>query len=314
MKSIEVTYEATGEKKRIDIYEVYWGDIIEKNYSDDVTIFKKFFFGLELIFFWIFSPIWKAAYKNKWMFIGIVFSGLLVTFWFISVIGILISALDSAEVLDTIKYVFHDPPLEEEIRMGLSFKEAPKLVSDFFTKLFVVVGVVLSLFPGVIALILKVSGFSMKFIKSQIIRDGVKKRLAAMANAIGRDNSYSSITFFAHSLGVIPLIHFISDYENYGNKNIRCITVGSPVSFLMNKTPLFKEYIVNSLKNIHVTAWYDFFSKEDWLCSYDSVKKYGDRFDSEEISMDTSWTSRLSTKPHKAYFNHSKVIKKLIAD
>ncbi|MBL4605235.1 MAG: hypothetical protein JKY02_06135, partial [Flavobacteriaceae bacterium] len=41
MQSIEVTFEGTGEQKRIDIYEVFWGDIINKNYSNDLPIFKK---------------------------------------------------------------------------------------------------------------------------------------------------------------------------------------------------------------------------------------------------------------------------------
>ena len=75
MERIEITLEDTGEQKQIDIYEVFWGDVINKNYSPDLPIFKKVIFGLELILFWLISPIWKGARKNTWMFIGICFSG-----------------------------------------------------------------------------------------------------------------------------------------------------------------------------------------------------------------------------------------------
>lgn len=316
MQRLEVTMCDSGEKKQIDIYEVFWGDIIQKNYSDDVPVWKKVIFGLELIFFWFFSPIWKAAYKNKWMFTGITFSGLIITFWYISIIGVFISALDSTQVLDALKTAFTERPAmdEESMRMGLSVEELPRLVSKFFTEIFLFAGLIIGLFPSLMSLILRVSGFSMKFIKSQMVRDDVKNRVHYQMNAINKSDDYDRVTFFAHSLGVIPTIDFLSNYESIHNKNIRCVTVGSPVSFLSNKAKIFRTHINEVINNPQVNEWADFFSKGDWLCSYESIGKKGDRIYSQEIHMDTSWANRMSTAPHLAYFNHSVVIEKLLQD
>jgi hypothetical protein len=315
MVKIEVTFEDTGAQKQIDIYEVFWGDVIAKNYSPDLPIFKKVVFGLELILFWLISPIWKGARNNTWMFIGICFSGLLLVSWYVSIVGIFISAIDNTELVDSLKAAFLDRNLDEEhMRMGLSFDKLPKLVSTFFTELFLVIGVVLALFPATLNLILKVSGFCMKFIKSKLLRDDVKNRIQAQMNAISKDSNYDRVTIFSHSLGVAPALGFLSTYENPSNKRIRSITVGGAISFLSYKTPLFKKYIKNCVENNHVEEWQDYFSTEDWLCSYKSINEYGDRFNSENLEMDSSWMQRFSTKNHKKYFEHSTVLEKLIKD
>ena len=315
MQSLEVTFFDSGQKKQIDVYEVFWGDIIHQNYTEDVPVWKKMVFGLELIFFWFFSPIWKASYKNKWMFAGITFSGIIITFWYISIIGVFISALDSTQVLDSIKAIFMEAPSDEDsMRMGLSVKELPRLVSKFFTEIFLIAGVIIGFFPTLRSLILKVSGFSMKFIKSQLVRDDVKNRIMSQMNAIHQAGGYDRVTLFAHSLGVIPTLDFLSDYNSVHERKIRCVTIGSAVSFFSNKAKIFREHVNATMNNPKVTEWADYFSKADWLCSYESIGEPGDRVFSKEIKMDSSWLNKMSTKPHKDYFNHSVVMEKLISD
>ncbi len=315
MESVEVTFEDTGVKKRIDIYEVFWGDVIHENTSKDLPILKQVIFGLELILFWLISPIWKGALKNKWMFLGICFSGLLLIGWYVSIVGVFISAVDNTDIVTSIKGLFLEaPPQDEHMRMGMSLEEVPKLISSFFTKIFVLVGVVLGLFPGTLNIILKVSGFCMKYIKSKLLRDDVKNRIRLQTNAIVKNPDYNRVTFFSHSLGVAPALDFLSTYENPSQKRIRSITIGGAISFLSYKTQLFKDYLTDSVNNTNIEEWQDYFSKEDWLCSYESINKYGDRFSSENLQLDSSWLKRLGTKTHRKYFDHSTVIEKLLTD
>jgi hypothetical protein len=290
MQRLEITICDTGAKKQLDIYEVYRGDIILKNYSDDLPVWKKVIFGLELIFFWFFSPIWKAAYKNKWMFTGIAFSGLIITFWYISIVGIFISALDSTHVLDSLKTGFTEtaPLTEEAMRMGLSVNQLPKLVSNLFTEIFLIAGVVIALFPSLLSLILRVAGFCMKFMKSKMARDDVKNRVQSQMNAVNKNDDYYRVTFFAHSLGVIPTIDFLSNYDSVQNKNIRLITFGSQVSFLANKAKVLRQHAKDVKNNQLITEWADYFSKGDWLCSYESLGEEGSRVFSKEINIDSS--------------------------
>jgi len=314
LQRLEVTFSNSDQKKQIDIYEVFWGDIIQKNYSEDVPVWKSIVFGLELIFFWFFSPIWKAAYKNKWMFTGIAFSGLIITFWYISIIGIFISAFDSTNIIGSLEALIDGNDQNwEDRRMGITREEVTRLVSVLFTEIFLVAGLIIGLFPKLRSLILRVSGFSMKFIKSQMVRDDVKNRVQFQMNAIHK-NEYDRVTFFAHSLGVIPTLDFLSRYDSIHDNKIRLITIGSPVSFLANKAQVFLKHAEAVKDNPKVVEWADYFSKADWLCSYESLGEPGDRIFSQKISMDSSWLNRMSTAPHLAYFNHSVVVEKLISD
>ncbi|MFY0630884.1 MAG: hypothetical protein JXR05_10920 [Flavobacteriaceae bacterium] len=290
-ESLEVTFNNSLEVKKIDVYEVFWGDIITENYSDNIKSKRKIFFGLELIIFWLFSPIWKAASKNKWMFIGICFSGLVITLWYFSIIGVVLSAIET-----------YDP-----IR-----KLLPKiiLIPPLLANIYVLIGLLLSVLPT--ALILKASGFTMKFIKDPGIRRSVKNRIQLLVNAIEKDEEYEQITFFSHSLGVIPALDFLSKYDNPNNLKIKSITIGAAISFLSHKTNLFREYLDECRGNENIDAWLDYFSKEDWLCSYESINSYGDHFESKELKMDSSWGSRFNSKIHIKYFDDTEVIEKLI--
>ena len=304
MQQLELSHSDTDEKKILDVYEVFWGDIIQKNHSDEMPLWKKVVFGLELIFFWFFSPIWKASYKNKWMFTGIAFSGLIITFWYVSILGVFISAIESAEVTEKFMDIFNI-----SVDTG---KDQNDLIGKSTTRIFLISGIVIGLIPALLGMILKVSGFSMKFIKSQLVRDDVKNRIQAQMNAIIKDDSYQSIKIFAHSLGVVPVLDYLSSYNSVHGKKIQLITIGSPVSFLANKTKLFREYAEKVSENELVAEWADYFSKQDWLCSYETLGNPGDRIFSSALHVDSSWISRMSTAPHLAYFSHSTVVEKLI--
>jgi hypothetical protein len=300
MQQLELTHSDTDEKKIIDIYEVYWGDIIQKNIIDEMPIWKKAVFGLELIFFWFFSPIWRSSYKNKWMFTGIAFSGLIITFWYISILGVFLAAIEGAEMTQKIIDVF-----------GIAI-DPNNLIGKTTTRVFLIAGIIIGLIPALLAMILKVSGFSMKFIKSQIVRDEIKNRVQAQMNSVMKDESYTSIKIFAHSLGVVPALDFLSSFSSIHEKEVRLITIGSPVSFLANKTQLFRNFAKGVQENDRVSEWADYFSKQDWLCSYETLGNPGDRIFSCALHVDSSWIQRMGTAPHLAYFSHSTVVAKLI--
>ena len=313
MESLEVTFYDDDSKKQIDVYEVFWADIINENYSDDQPLYKKVIFGLELIRFWFISSIWKAALKNKWMFIGVCFSGLIITLWYISILGIFASVLDeSTSLLDFMKDSKEFVTIQDV--SGETKKIAPKFFHPIVTQVFLGIGIIIGLIPGLIALILKVSGFTMKFIKSDLVRDDVKNRVVAQMNSIARNSEYTRVTFLAHSLGAIPTLHFLSNYQNPGGKRIRSITIGAAISFLSHKTKVFTDYFDQCAANEHIEEWADFYSREDWLCSYKSIDDVREGFTSEELRLDSSWLSRISPKVHSMYFDHSQLIEKIIKD
>ncbi len=265
---------------------MFWGDILNQNFSTDLPLWKKVIFGLELVFFWIFSPIWKGALKNKLIFVSIIFSGILLTGWYLSIIALLIVAINNSDYI-----AFTIPSIPESYT--------------------VILATILGIFPT--ALILKVSGFSMKFLKSNVVRESIKSRIVKQMNIV-LDKDYDRITLFSHSFGAIPTLGYLSDFQNNKEVKIRCITIGAAISFFANRSSIIKDWIGKCTANENIDEWKDYFSREDYLCSYDTIDEFRESFDSEELQMDSSWLTRLSRKVHSQYFDDSRVMEKLISN
>ncbi|GAA4271578.1 hypothetical protein U6A24_13410 [Aquimarina gracilis] len=290
-KSVELTFKHTSEKKTIDVFEVFWGDIVNENYSEELPLWKKVIFGLELITFWVFSSVWKGALKNKFLFSAITFSGLIITGWYLSVLGILATAIYNTKFLVEHLALSELPAWFPEVSLGL--------------------GIFLGAFPT--ALLIRASGFSMKFIKSALVRDAIKGRIGSQMNYITTSNKYDRVTLFSHSMGAIPTIDYLSNYQKNSDIKVRSITVGAAISFFAYKSSLIRTDLIECSNNSHIDEWLDFFSKEDYLCAYETIDELGENFYSQELKMDSSWLSRLSNKVHVQYFDDSRVIEKLIS-
>jgi hypothetical protein len=293
-RGVELTFTETSKKKIIDIYEVFWGDIINKIYTEDLLLWKKVVFGLELIIFWLFSTIWKGARKNKLLFIAMIISGLVLTGWYVSIVGLVVTAFYNSDFLRGL--------------LGLESK-VPAIIPEISF----ILGVLLGLFPT--AIIVKASGFGMKYLKSNLVREEIKERINSKISAIMIvPNSYERVTLLSHSMGAIPALDFLSSYQNVTKTVIRSISVGASISFFANKSLLIRNNFDKCTKNKSINEWTDYFYREDWLCAYDSINKYGKNFNSIELSLDSSWFSRFGGKVHSQYFEDSRVIEKLIAN
>jgi len=310
-QSLELTFiDQEQEEKEIDVYEVFWGDIINENSNPEKSLFKKLVFGFELIVFWFFSKIWRAALSNKFIFVGICFSGIVILIWYLSIIGLVISSI--------FEYSSFSDFIPNFLKLFSSEKAAENLAKEVSEENFVkpLLGVIIALmaiFPT--AIILKMSGFTMKYLKSSLVRDKVTDRIEKQMNALMKDDKYNRITIFSHSIGTIPVVDFFANFENKSNSKIRSVTTGAPASFLALKSPRINECLQLCSTNPHINEWWDYFSTEDYMCSYRNVDDLGvDNFVSIPLSMDSSWLARFSQKVHLQYYEDARIIKKLILD
>jgi len=296
---IEAKIKKNDLKKIYEIYEIFWGDIISENYNADMPTYKKFIFGLELITFWFISPIWREALKNKFLFIGVCFSGILLTLWYLSILFLIFSSQATAELI-------------EPLLSFLNYDHKTTVDSHWIlhSSLWAGVAVVLSILPT--AIILKMSGFTMKYLKSNMVRTKVRNRISNQINTLKERNDLDRITLFAHSLGALPTSDYLADLENNSGIKIRCVTIGAPVSFLAQKSSFLQERLKKCQENESIHEWLDFFSKEDYLCSYVKIDSSNSNFKSYELDMDSSWLSRLGTDIHLQYFKDSRVIDRLL--
>jgi hypothetical protein len=297
-QSIELTFNTDNRKKKIDVYEVFWADIIGENYDTDIPTYKKAIFGVELITFWFFSTIWKAALKNKFIFVGVIFSGIVLSLWYLSILFLLItSLLNSAEVSDF-----------------LGITNAIEMEKHWVLKntTWAFVTILLAVVPT--SIILRISGFTMKYLKSGLVRESIKARICKVMNGILKQDDLDRITLFAHSFGAVPALDYLSDFKNPGSVKVRCISAGAPISFLAHKSPFIKRKMKECIANPQIEEWVDYFSREDYMCSYVKLDGQNANFNSIDLDMDSSWLNRISSKVHLQYFDDKRVMNKVLAE
>jgi hypothetical protein len=307
-REYDVKYHKTGNSKQIDLIELHWGDIIKENDPQSLTIHKKFFFGIELLTFWWYSPVWKSALKNKLLLTGMVLSSVIILAWFITLFSLFVATMqhEKSMLFDFLS----NNMVNDALILVLNKLDITWRFSNVHSINLVYITTLLSVLPT--DLVIRTSGFTMNYIKSKIIRDTVKIRIENKMNELLKTNEYNSITLFCHSLGALPTINYLSEVKNDTKTKIKCISIGAPLSFMANNSKELKESIRLCNSNSNIFSWKDYFSKKDWLCSYQEVEAVNDQFYSKQLEMDNSWLVRFSGKVHNQYFDETKIITELI--
>lgn len=309
---LEILYNETRETKKIDVFELFWGDIINENDPSSFTLPKQFIFGIELFSFWWFSPVWKNIIKNKLFMLGLIVSSLIILLWFLSISGLFITTFlnEGGYLREVLSSFFNNTDLGGFIKKPLEVLKLDSALSYENSSFFAITTLLLGILPT--AILLRVSGFAMKYIKSNIIRDTVKIRIQNKMNDLLNLSEYEKITLFCHSMGAVPTINYLSDFENDTKTKIKCVSIGAPLSLLSKNSKHIQDSITNCSNNKSVDSWVDFFSKQDWMCSYERVKPKNNSFYSEELTMDSSWLALCTGEVHNQYFDETRVNNELL--
>lgn len=279
------------ENKTIDIFEVFYNDLTEKNNPIGSSVYKKVIFGLELISFWLFSSIWKAAKSNKYLLTGICLSGLILIAWYISVFCLMLVSISKKA---------------GDASIPLPYSSSAIQTSSLFSFLSISLGVL----P--INTILRVAGFSMRYIKNPSLRNLIRRRIDSQVSKIVDSKEYDKVLIYSHSMGTILALDFFAEYQNNNETKLYSVSAGAPITFFSHKWKGLKEIKAKCAKNSSIEKWTDFFSKEDWLCSYEKANSMGNNFSSVLLKMDSSWLSRFTPKVHLQYSDMEPVINSII--
>jgi len=301
------TLESTfGAKKEIDIYEIYWRDLIDD--INDKSIRYRVFRGVYLLFYWLFASF-KIGRTSKLFFLQVLSILFLIIAWEYSTVTIALTAIGN----DPNALGFHLPK-----EMATTLGELGKTFGGW--QIWLITGALLSVLPVPANVLINLLDFMVRYAEDDTerglvsIRDKLRYRLASVLNDTLNEAKYSKITVLAHSLGAVLAVDFLADYKHPSAKKISFITLGSPLKPLASISNWISEEVMKCLNNESVEKWHDFYSNQDWLCTRAPIPcdAGNEKFQATAISLKVSLAKQMSGESHSAYFFDRSVLEKII--
>jgi len=277
------------------LYEAYWGDL--KEIFQEERPLVKLFQSTGLLFYWLFSGIWKSLRTAPKLAFPLISSFLLIFFWYLSLF--LIAFGDLAHYLS----------------------DYPR-IADFFEKvaqvntwgLWGLLTLLLSAFPT--GKIVNTAYFTRQYLRNYGLRKNIGNRVSGTLNRAFSSGQFNSYLILAHSFGSVITADFLAQKEfELGEKSsLRVITLGASLSFISNRSQRLKEAISRAQVNRSVTQWQDFYSPKDWLCSRTIKNVAAKNFESFELSYPVPFSKQVSGESHTMYFKDESVLKAILGN
>lgn len=288
--------------KIIDIYEAYWGDLFNNKLSEK-DIKTRVISGTHLAFYWLFSKIWASLREAPLLFIGLIISLLLLTFWYYGTIVMALTAIGQDSKFLGFQI---DPHLAQKIG---KFGET---IGGW--SVWLIASALLSLIPVNAAV--DIFDFARRYLDEdtdgRIIRAKIRQRASAILDDILNENYYDKVTILAHSFGVAIATDLLADYQ-YPQK-IRYISMGGALKILSYKSAWVEKEIKKCLSNDTLEVWIDFYSDQDWLCTKTPIPEgcSSQKIQYKKNNLKLSLLKQISGKSHEHYFTDENVLKTIL--
>ncbi|MFN5967747.1 MAG: hypothetical protein ACK46E_22035, partial [Pseudanabaena sp.] len=295
-----------GTKKNIDIYEIYWRDLVDD--LNDKSIRYRVFRGIYLLFYWLFASL-KIGRISRIFFFQVLGILLLITAWEYSTVTLALTAIGN----DPNTLGFRLPS-----ELATTLGKLGTTLGGWQTWL--ITSAILSVLPVPTNVIVNLLDFMVRYAEddtergSVSLRDRLRYRLSSVLDDALNETKYDKITVLAHSLGTVLAVDFLADYKHPSAKKISFITLGSPLKTLASVSSWISEEIRKCVNNKSVEEWSDFYSNQDWLCTEAPVSydEENNKFQAEAISLRVSLAKQMSGEVHLAYFSDRLVLEKII--
>jgi hypothetical protein len=292
--------------KTIDIYEVYWNDLVDR--LSDSPPKQQFTRGLNLILHW-FSRGWKIMRLSPVFFMQASTVLLLVLLWYFGIVVLVLAALAEHTALSSV-------PLLQ----GLFAPVIAWAATGWGWQTWLVISALLGFLPVSINLIVDLTDFFVSYIQNQSsrgkppIRALLRNRVKQAVDNVTNEGSYDRYTLLAHSLGGLIATDFLADYHDRQGTSFRFVTWGSALESSSTVTDWMASEIKKCLDNPQVEQWDDFYSHQDWFCS--KVPVPGDqpapKLVSREASFKVSLLKQITGESHMEYFFDPRVLRHLV--
>jgi hypothetical protein len=292
--------------KTIDVYEVYWQDLINRLSAQDIK--SKFIRGMGMIFYW-FGCSLKIMKTSPVFFIQISIILILVLLWYYGVVILILAGLSEQVSLNSVSFL--------QNTLGQ--------ISDFATtgngwQIWLFISAMLALLPKSINLVIDFTDCLTNYLRDESIqgkppiRALFRNRLKQVVDNVSSEESYDRVTILGHSMGSLIATDFLADYQDRQGKQLRFITWGSALETTSSVADWMKLELQKCLENPYIYQWEDFYSNQDWFCSKVPVlnEQTASKIVSKKVSFRVSLIKQISGASHMEYFFDSKVLRHLV--
>lgn len=305
-----IAYEQSGDKKILDIYEIYWLDLMEK--LGEKSLKEQVFRGLYLFIFCFSSQIWSMAQQSRILLGQLMLAMFLLGLWYYGNVAIALTAIGK------------NPSALGDLGVSL-----PPEIASILTQIgesmgswpiWVTASLLLGLLPISITNFVNQIDFTAHYLEDDVsaevgsLRNRIRLRVKMALDDALKQGEYERVTVLAHSMGVAIAVDLLADYYNPTDIPIRVITLGGQIELFSYKTHWILEESSKCLSNPAVVSWVDFYSKQDWLCTPTPLpnKVQGHKFRSSAIRFQVPLSKQISGEPHIAYFFDHRVLENLL--
>jgi hypothetical protein len=116
----------------------------------------------------------------------------------------------------------------------------------------------------------------------------------------------------AHSFGVVIGTEYLAKYNSKSNRNIRYISLGGPLLMVAAKSDRVAEAISQVTENQNIVSWVDYFSNQDWLCTFSPVNSAATNYSSHPITSSVSFDEKIKGASHDLYFQDLDVLEAIV--
>jgi hypothetical protein len=293
-------------EKTIDIYEVYWNDLVERLSSNDAK--QKFTNGLYLIYFW-FVKAWNILKISPIFFLQASIIFFLLLAWYYGVVVIILSALSEQTTLHSIDF------LRDFLRAITVWAS-----TGWGWQAWILISALLAFLPISINTLIDTIYFFVRYIQSESnrgkppVRSLLRSRVKQAVDNVIHEEDYDHVTILAYSLGTLISTDFLADYVNPSGTTFQYITWGSTLKSSAAIAPWMALEIEKCLDNPHVQDWNDFYSNQDWLCSNVPAPNGSNhpKLSCKHVSFRVSFIKQISGESHLEYFFDPKVLRHLV--
>lgn len=242
------------DNRLIDVYEAYWADLIEDLTKMELT--QRVPRGAYLLVYWLHSGIFNAFHESILLVLGSTTLLFTIVFWYFI----------------TILLIFVQVVKELDINFLSKFKSLTGwiwLVNTFL----------IGLLP--VSTTANLVNFAERYFEDEFTKDKINERVLENLSLI-LERNYSTVTVVSHSFGAIIGTNLIAGIND--DKNIRYITLGSPLKFFSLKSKRIKNDLFKTVKSCKnkVYKWIEYYSEQDPLC----IKMYPEgKYENLEIKM-----------------------------
>jgi hypothetical protein len=295
------------QEKTIDIYEVYWDDLVDRLSAQDTR--QKFSRGLSMILYW-FTRAWKIARISPIFFIQTSIILVMVLLWYFGIVILVLSTL-----ADQIPLINELPILQGFLAPVITWATDG---SGWLT--WVIFSAVLAASPLSINLVTDATDFLTNYLRDESVKGRppvralLRNRVKQAVDNVTSEDSYERFTILAHSMGGFLATDFLADRRDSLGRQFRFITWGSALESTSSVTAWMQSEIKKCLDNPHVERWDDFYSNQDWFCSKVPVpsNQPQPKLTSNKVSFQVSLFKQWSGESHMEYFFDPKVLRHLV--